>query len=244
VNFKTWLFGYPTHSPDQERIELVQLQVEVRKAVAGTLLERSPEDLIFAITKTILEDAGCTTPPADIERRVHGIVAALFREELLFRIVDYDRLNDLDLSGAVAIRKHLRVQRVFLERSDSVIDAWRGVVSRLLVPIIRELPPAVMQASEPRDELQAPLITFTQSPAQLVENIYFEALYGGTPEIEEFGLFSSLKHRLNRNIEAASGIIPGRSSTKPLVFPTSAKGKSPTELVPVIRHGIRTPFLG
>ena len=229
MNFKTWLLGYPKHQPSQERAELVELQAEVRSAVPGTLFERPPEDIVFAITRTILEDTGCTSLPPDIEQRIYRVVDALFREEGLFQIVDYDRIN-LDLSAAVAVRKHLRKQRAFLEQSDAVLGAWRNLVSSILVPIIKELPTAVMQGAQTADELRAPLISFTGAPAQLVQNVVL-GTYGGDAEIEEFGLFSSLKFQLQRNVELASGMMPGRPSTKQLRFPTDAKEKSPTELV-------------
>jgi hypothetical protein len=242
LSFKTWLFGYPIHSPNQEHAELLQLQAEVRQRVPGTLLEQPPADLITAITTTIVEDAGSHLP-ALIRDRVRRIVDALFHDDLLFRIIDFDSQGglNLDVSLAVAARKHLRLQRKFLERSDSVIGAWRDAVSGILLPIIEALPQSVRETEEPpKDALSAPLIELTHAPAQLIENTFFNAVYGGSPEIEEFGLLSSLKHNLNRNLERASGFIPGRPSTKQLVHPTQAKGKSPTDLVAEYLGG--TPF--
>jgi hypothetical protein len=230
VSFRTWLLGYPKHSPSTERTELLQLQAEVRQHVSGTLLERSPDDIVTAITKTIFEDAGCDTPSAAIEQRVREVVKALFRDEWLFQVSDFEGVH-LNLGEAVAVRNHLRKQRLFLQRSDSAIGAWRDTVARMLVPIIEALPAAVAQGTEPTpDGLQAPLIALLHSPATLIERAYY-APFGGDADIQEFGLFSSLKYRLHSNLEIASGIVSGRSSTKPLVYPTNAEGKSPTELV-------------
>ena len=233
MSIRGWFGLHPPapHTPDKERAELFELQTGVRQRVPGTLLERSPAELIPAIAATIFDDAGCPNPPADIEQRIQSIIEMLFRDELLFRILDYDRLA-VDLAGGVAVRNHLRRQQRFLERSDAAIGAWRDALADILVPIIRALPASVLSGTDASaGELQAPLITLTDEPAQLIENAYFNTLYSGAPEIEEFDLFASLRQRVTRNLEAASGILPGRPSTKPLLFPTQAAGKSPTELV-------------
>ena len=229
MSFKTWVFGYPRHSPETEHTELLALHEEAQRRIDGTLLAQPPSEVIPAIIGTILEDAGCARLPPGIERQVEHVVSTLYFEEPLFRLPQLK--GRTGVAESVALRQRLRKQVDLLAHADAVLGAWRNVLSHLITRIIESLPPAVLDSEEaPAGTPWVSLIDLAPSPAQLVERVVL-ALFASSPEIEEFELLRLTRSQLSRNVQLASGITPGRSSTKPLVYATGAHGKTPTELV-------------
>jgi hypothetical protein len=235
VNFKTWLLGYPKHSPDKELTELIELHREATQRFEDTLFAHEPDALIMAIVSTILDDAGCKHLPPAIERQITNIVSSLYYLEPLFQLPNINRT--IGMSEGVRLRQQLRKQIDLFTNADAVLGVWRNTVAGIIVPIVRALPQtALAEPQSPADALWAPLIDLVPSPAQYVECAALFA-FRNSPEIDQFNLFSSLKYYVNRNLQIASGINPERPSTKSVIYPSNASDKSPTELVEAYLSG-------
>ena len=228
MSFKTWLFGYPRHSPTIEDAERRALHAEAARRVKGTLLDRQPVDVMFAIVQTILDDLDASRVSPAIVTQIDRIVVTLYREEPLFRLPELDAARP-DVAQAVALRHQLRKQIEFLADADAWLGGWRNLLAQAIVPIIENLPPAPPEGA-PQDALSAPLVELVRSPARLIQ-LAVLTFFARDTETERFDLFRPIKDRLTRNIQLASGIIPGKPSSKPFIYPADARGKTPTELV-------------
>ena len=159
---------------------------------------------------------------------------------LLFGFPEIDVTRQWGLEEGVLIRKYLRNKARFLSNAEELTDIWAEKVIRIFEGILGYIPE---DAFPPDDETDAKELTFQtpfldrlDNPAEVIERT---ALTMFDDDIVNTGLFQPIRERIDTNALLASGITPEIEdrTTRSVMLPTEARGRSPRELVEMYLRG-------
>src|SRR5262249_50123470 len=142
--------------------------------------------------------------------------------------VDFSR--PLSLREETDLKRHLRAQEYFLAHQDRIMKLLGGTLGTVTLETIKALP------SLADSSFQVPLIALMRHPAEFIELILGSFI---ASELDETGLFVSLREQLLKNIHSFSRVPLDGRSTKPLIGPRES-GLGPEDLVDAYLAG--TPF--
>lgn len=222
-------------SGDRRALEDLAERIEQRRRETG--LDTAAGVRAFARTIAIGALSNFVRDDADPATALYfeplaGAVSDLIEYEALFVLPD---TGDEALAARSAIweaEDRLRKLAARLDHLDDVADALTNLIAWLIEPLVAAVPVLLAPATKERADIvfETPLLdNLAELPAAIERMV--QAPFA--PDIEEYALTEALKARIEYNLLAVSGAVPGETSIreKSVKLPTRAPAMPSRQLI-------------
>jgi hypothetical protein len=181
-------------------------------------------------------------PPSSVIDALIDVIFMLMVKEGAWDLIEIDWQEEPSLEEGVLLRKHLRMQKRFLQNYERYSGMWREKLLFIFTGVLMDLPEGLLDEEDEDDDVSSFAVSFidcAEAPEQVIEHTIV-GLWDD--EVMETGLFDDLRWQVRVMAMVASGLDPENPDhhLKPVRLPTEVKGKSPTELVELYLRN--TPF--
>jgi len=234
--FKTWR--------DEEREQLLDLYNRVSE-----LFENSPfmsqdllEEIIDQVGTQACERAGYVPSGAFLLAMDDSLAELIGSEYFWFPVLSEEDINiKFDIEQAHLLKKYLEQKERFFDDNEALILLGCDKLAYIFSVVLKKLPRMARSSydttsthnkSASSQSFEIYLSSILDEPAEVIEYItrhFFDK------DIQDAGLFNSMREQLEHNVCIASGINKNnpKHATRPFIMPTENKHTSTAELVDI-----------
>lgn len=229
---------------ERDRGEVAALYARVAAAYRHSPFARDGANLEFAhgLIVEACYRAG-RVPTDELYRATRELVETLLRlEPVIFGLPEPPDFAYISFASLAELRAFLRTKERVLADPSRYVPIWTEKIIRLLEGLMGEFPMLAFEAEDGAPaQFHVALIDLCADPADVVERT-MATLYDD--DVVQAGFFDQIRRRFDDNLCRASGVTREEAMRgKGVVPPTSAKNKSPHELVSAYLSGTPLPEL-